>query len=126
MSDHAAHIPCVADGGKPSAGHQRWLPLDLHSQVARMVSQVGPGQFELVGFDLMVDQELNVHLIEVNQSPSLSVDGSSVLAVLKPPVVREALALAFEVQQKQSAALPETLGSIVPLSTMSSAVVLIP
>jgi hypothetical protein len=65
------------------------------------------GQFQLVGFDLMVDAALKVHLLEVNYNPSLGggLRGrpSSVLKAVIPPVVREAIGMAMELHTKQRA-----------------------
>jgi len=44
--------------------------------IAILVGKCGhcPQGFELVGFDIMLDQDMNVHLIEVNMEPSLNMD----------------------------------------------------
>jgi hypothetical protein len=59
------------------------------------------GQFQLVGFDLMVDTELKVHLLEVNYNPSLSTH-TTVLQAVVPPVLREVIGMVLEVHARQS------------------------
>ena len=45
--------------------------LTFEASLEAICKDSGEIGFELLGFDFMVDQELNVHLIEVNQNPCL-------------------------------------------------------
>lgn len=42
------------------------------------------GTFELLGFDIMVDESLSPHLIEVNTNPALFFDTASHREVIEP------------------------------------------
>ena len=53
----------------------------------------GFGCFELLGFDVMLDQKLSPHLIEVNHSPSFET-ASPLDDVIKTTVIRDTLRLA--------------------------------
>ena len=48
------------------------------------------GYFDLLGFDLMLDEDLKLHLIEVNTNPALHLDCDELKALL-PPMVDETL-----------------------------------
>jgi len=53
------------------------------------------GCFELFGFDFMLDEDLNPHLIEVNTNPALFTD-TSVQKAIMPKLVDDSIKLAFE------------------------------
>lgn len=85
------------------------------------------GQFQLLGFDLLVDTELKLHLIEVNYNPSLSTH-TSVLKQVIPPVLKEVIGMALEVHTQQ-ASHDEKGGegfSLLPLATQVVAETLLP
>lgn len=87
------------------------------------------GQFQLLGFDLMVDVELKVHLLEVNYNPSLSTH-TSVLQEVIPPVLREVVGMALEVHTKQQSEHDAVGGggepSLLPLTAQVMAETLLP
>ena len=80
------------------------------------------GQFQLFGFDLMVDHQLDVHLIEINRNPDLSVH-TSVLREVIPPVLKEIIGMVTEVHAKQVGG---GVKKVFPLSANTAAKVLIP
>ena len=48
--------------------------------------------FELLGFDILIDQHMKPWLLEVNSSPAMSMD-SDVDAIVKPQLIKDTLAL---------------------------------
>jgi len=82
------------------------------------------GQFQLLGFDLMVDTELKLHLIEVNRNPDLSCH-TSVLKATIPPVLEEIIGMVTEAHSKQVVD-PSGSKSIFPLTANTTARILIP
>ena len=54
--------------------------------------------FDLFGFDLLLDDQLGLHLLEVNTNPALHLD-NDVLADLLPRVVRGSLYLVMDARQ---------------------------
>jgi len=81
------------------------------------------GQFQLLGFDLMLDEELRVHLIEVNRNPDLSTH-TSVLRKVIPPVVEELIGMATELHTRQVA--NPGVKSAFPMKAMTQAIQLVP
>ena len=52
--------------------------------------------FELLGFDILIDQNMKPWLIEVNSGPAMSID-TDVDAIVKPALIKDVIALnAFE------------------------------
>jgi hypothetical protein len=56
--------------------------------------QFGPGRFELLGLDFLVDQELNIFISEVQPKPGLAMD-TFIKEKLVPPVLEGAINLAL-------------------------------
>lgn len=83
------------------------------------------GQFQLLGFDLMLDEELRVHLIEVNRNPDLSTH-TSVLREVIPPVIEELVCMATEVHARQANNQGVDLKSAFPMQNMTNALQLVP
>lgn len=110
-----------------------WVARTLRAQMRHIMShcflsieqhvKVEPGQFQLLGFDLMVDDALAVHLIEINRNPDLSVH-TSVLKGIIPAVLEEIVGMVMEVHSKQAGR--SDLRSVWPLSTRTSAELLLP
>jgi len=70
------------------------------------------GRFELLGFDFMLDDKLNLWLIEANINPSLATNNQTLARVI-PSVVQEALYIAIECFEKQKV----IRGPLTPLHT---------
>ncbi|XP_078095858.1 protein polyglycylase TTLL10-like [Mustelus asterias] len=64
---------------------------------ARLVSKLG--YFDLLGFDIVIDQNFKVWLLEINANPSLLIN-CEVLKSVIPKVINEALDLVFEIFKK--------------------------
>jgi tubulin polyglutamylase TTLL2 len=60
--------------------------------IAQQVPKVSNGLFELYGFDFLVDESFHTWLLEINLSPSLSVD-SDVDKLVKKPLIQDILLL---------------------------------
>ncbi|XP_043532043.1 protein polyglycylase TTLL10-like isoform X4 [Chiloscyllium plagiosum] len=59
------------------------------------------GYFDLLGFDIMIDQNFKVWLLEINSNPSLQMNCEILKSVI-PKVINEALDLIFEIFTKCS------------------------
>ena len=58
------------------------------------------GTFQLMGVDLLICQDLKIHLLEVNRNPDLSVH-TTVLRQVIPPVLEEIVKVTMEIHGKQ-------------------------
>lgn len=59
--------------------------------------------FEFYGYDFMVDEDLNVWLIEVNSSPSMSCKGQPVLQKLVKGVLTDLAKVVVDYPNRKSA-----------------------
>ena len=88
------------------AGQSKWSVQKFHSEIKRIMSLVvygaskslerKKGTFDLLGFDFMVDSELQIKLIEVNTNPALHKNDGAWLKTLFPKLVRETLDIVLE------------------------------
>ena len=70
------------------------------------------GCFELLGFDFMIDEELNLKLIEINVNPALFTD-TSVQQNLLPELIDQTVAIALKLHSDQTEkASPESIEEI--------------
>ncbi|XP_038629311.1 protein polyglycylase TTLL10-like isoform X2 [Scyliorhinus canicula] len=83
---------------------------------ARLGRQLG--YFDLLGFDIMIDQNFKVWLLEINANPSLLIN-CEVLKSVIPKVINEALDLVFEIFKKSGRGM-----YILPLETQKEFVLL--
>lgn len=74
-----------------------------------------PGTFELFGFDFLVDDALQVHLLEVNSNPDLW-PHNDVLKQLVPSMVEEALCIVHAIHEGKAVSSETVLEHFTPLS----------
>eukprot|EP00052_Salpingoeca_macrocollata_P020021 m.167611 g.167611 ORF g.167611 m.167611 type:complete len:372 (+) comp21131_c0_seq6:1021-2136(+) len=118
-----AYVNDVVLPEKPDLGKD-WVLTKLKSRMkeimghcfrsARGVLAHRVGLFDLLGFDFMVDEDMNVWLIEVNVNPALFTT-SAVLKTLLPPMVEETLDIVLEINDKVRRRKP--LGDVVACRT---------
>ena len=63
------------------------------------------GLFDLLGFDFMIGDDMNVYLIEINVNPALATN-CKVLDQVIPPIVMESIDISLEIWEKTRRGLP--------------------
>ena len=67
--------------------------------IAQQIPPCADGLFELYGFDFLIDEDLETHLLEVNLSPSLAIDSEVDVVVKKSLVSDILLLLDFKIEE---------------------------
>ena len=73
------------------------------------------GFFDLLGFDFMVDADLQIYLIEINTNPALFL-ASKTLECLLPDMIDETLHIVLEIHEKAVA----RKGPVLPVGSQRS------
>ena len=74
-------------------------------QAAKCTLKSRVGLFDLLGFDFMIGEDMNVYLIEINVNPALATN-CKVLDQVIPPIVMESIDISLEIWEKTRRGLP--------------------
>ncbi|CAE8639638.1 unnamed protein product [Polarella glacialis] len=72
------------------------------------------GYFDLLGLDFMVDENLQLHLLEVNSNPAMFFDSSPVLEELVPRLLGSSFDLVLGAQNKEDSSLQKGTPACAP------------
>jgi len=96
----------------------------LHEEMKRVIGHLfrasskmlerKAGYFDLLGLDFMVDENLQLHLLEVNSNPAMFFDSSPVLEELVPRLLGSSFDLVLGAQNKEDSSLQKGTPACAP------------